>query len=66
MPEIARSSVPRRTREQLLADARQLAESWPAEHLTGDRIRKALRTSPVNARWLRETLRTERDPQHTA
>ncbi|MFE2239289.1 conjugal transfer protein [Streptomyces virginiae] len=61
VPEIARTSVPRRTREELLAEARQLTESWPAEHVTGDRIRKALRTSPVNARWLRETLRAERD-----
>ncbi|MFD7397294.1 conjugal transfer protein [Streptomyces virginiae] len=61
VPEIARTSVPRRTREELLAEARQLTESWPTEHVTGDRIRKALRTSPVNARWLRETLRAERD-----
>ncbi|MER6484344.1 conjugal transfer protein [Streptomyces virginiae] len=61
VPEIARTSVPRRTRDELLAEARQLTESWPAAHVTGDRIRKALRTSPVNARWLRETLRAERD-----
>ncbi|WP_078941682.1 MULTISPECIES: conjugal transfer protein [unclassified Streptomyces] len=61
VPEIARTSVPRRTRDELLAEARQLTESWPVEHVTGDRIRKALRTSPVNARWLRETLRAERD-----
>ncbi|MER7730771.1 conjugal transfer protein [Streptomyces erythrochromogenes] len=61
VPEIARTSVPRRTRDELLAEARQLTESWPAEHVTGDRIRKALRTSPANARWLRETLRAERD-----
>ncbi|MFF2787603.1 conjugal transfer protein [Streptomyces sp. NPDC058049] len=61
VPEIARTSVPRRTREELLGEARQLTESWPTEHLTGDRIRKALHTSPVNARWLRETLRAERD-----
>ncbi|WP_053704064.1 hypothetical protein [Streptomyces sp. WM6368] len=61
VPEIARTSVPRRTREELLAEARQLTESWPTEHVTGDRIRKALRTSPVHARWLRETLRAERD-----
>ncbi|WP_033226897.1 hypothetical protein [Streptomyces virginiae] len=61
VPEIARTSVPRRTREALLAEARQLTESWPAAHVTGGRIRKALHTSPVNARWLRETLRAERD-----
>ncbi|MFJ9933171.1 conjugal transfer protein [Streptomyces virginiae] len=61
VPEIARTSVPRRTREELLAEARQMTESWPTEHVTGDRIRKALRTSPVHARWLRETLRAERD-----
>ncbi|MEW1798660.1 conjugal transfer protein [Streptomyces virginiae] len=61
VPEIARTSVPRRSREELLAEARQMTESWPTEHVTGDRIRKALRTSPVHARWLRETLRAERD-----
>lgn len=61
VPEIARTRVPRRTREELVAEARQLTEAWPVEQLTGDRIRKHLRTSPANARWLRETLRTERD-----
>ncbi|MEU9230857.1 conjugal transfer protein [Streptomyces subrutilus] len=61
VPEIARTSVPRRSREELLAEARQLTEAWPIEHLTGDRIRRALRTSPANARWLRETLKVERE-----
>ncbi|MFI8262097.1 conjugal transfer protein [Streptomyces sp. NPDC085665] len=61
VPEIARTSVPRRTREELVAEARQLTEAWPLEQLTADRIRKHLHTSPTNARWLRETLRTERN-----
>ncbi|MER6782721.1 MULTISPECIES: conjugal transfer protein [unclassified Streptomyces] len=60
VPDAARSTPPRRTREQLLAEARQITEAWPVEQLTADRIRKAVRTSPANGRWLRETLRGER------
>ncbi|ROQ31941.1 hypothetical protein EDD98_0908 [Streptomyces sp. PanSC19] len=60
VPEAAKSPQPRRTREELLAEARRLTESWPVENLTADRIRRAVRTSPEKGRWLRETLRTER------
>ncbi|MEV8587717.1 conjugal transfer protein [Streptomyces sp. NPDC051180] len=60
VPEAAKSPQPRRTREQLLAEARGLTESWPLENLTADRIRRAVRTSPEKGRWLRETLRAER------
>ncbi|MEU5214725.1 conjugal transfer protein [Streptomyces sp. NPDC020807] len=60
VPAVARSAQPRRTRDELLADARQLTESWPVEQLTADGIRKALRTSPEKGRWLRDTLKTER------
>ncbi|MFG3347420.1 conjugal transfer protein [Streptomyces sp. NPDC048018] len=60
VPDVAKSTQPRRTKDELLAEARQLTESWPIEHLTADRIRKELRTSPVNGRWLRDTLKAER------
>ncbi|MEU7283367.1 conjugal transfer protein [Streptomyces sp. NPDC045431] len=60
VPEAAKSAQPRRTKDELLAEARQFTESWPVEHLTADRIRRALRTSPEKGRWLRETLRAER------
>ncbi|MFE1231700.1 DUF2637 domain-containing protein [Streptomyces sp. NPDC058745] len=60
VPEAARSTRPRRTPDELLAEARQITESWPVEQLTAEGIRKALRTSPDKARTLRETLRAER------
>ncbi|MFF3759777.1 conjugal transfer protein [Streptomyces sp. NPDC002185] len=60
VPEIARSPKPRRTKEQLLIEARQLTESWAVDQLTADGIRKALRTSPEKGRWLRDTLKNER------
>ncbi|MFC9731151.1 conjugal transfer protein [Streptomyces roseolus] len=60
VPDAAKTTQPRRTRDELLAEARQLTESWPVEHLTADRIRRSLRTSADKGRWLRETLRAER------
>ncbi|MFJ9807121.1 conjugal transfer protein [Streptomyces sp. NPDC101158] len=60
VPDVAKSTQPRRTKDELLAEARQFTEWWPIEHLTADRIRKELRTSPVNGRWLRDTLKAER------
>ncbi|WP_435057239.1 conjugal transfer protein [Streptomyces sp. bgisy060] len=60
VPAAARSVQPRRTKDELLAEARQFTESWPVEHLTADRLRRELRTSPVNGRWLRDTLKAER------
>ncbi|MFV2117055.1 hypothetical protein ACE14D_00790 [Streptomyces sp. Act-28] len=60
VPDAARSPRPTRTREELLAEARQLTESWSVQELTADRIRKAVRTSADKGRWLRETLRAER------
>ncbi|MFF8511246.1 conjugal transfer protein [Streptomyces sp. NPDC015492] len=60
VPQVARSVQPRRTKDELLAEARQLTESWPVEQLTADGIRKALRTSPEKGRWLRDTLKGER------
>ncbi|MFF1337915.1 DUF2637 domain-containing protein [Streptomyces sp. NPDC058290] len=60
VPESARSARPVRTPEGLLSEARSITEEWPVEDLTGERIRKALRTSPAKARVLRETLKGER------
>ncbi|WP_234338267.1 conjugal transfer protein [Streptomyces sp. NRRL F-5727] len=60
VPDVAKTPVPRRTRDELLAETRRLTESWPVENLTADRIRRAVRTSPEKGRWLRETLRAER------
>ncbi|MFB6897446.1 conjugal transfer protein [Streptomyces hydrogenans] len=60
VPDAAKTPVPRRTRDELLSEARQLTESWPVENLTADRIRQAVRTSAEKGRWLRETLRAER------
>ncbi|MEU8432321.1 DUF2637 domain-containing protein [Streptomyces sp. NPDC029216] len=60
VPDAARSTRPVRTPGELLAEARSITEAWPVEDLTGERIRKALRTSPAKARVLRETLKAER------
>ncbi|MCX5178363.1 DUF2637 domain-containing protein [Streptomyces virginiae] len=61
VPAAARSPRPIRTEVELLAEARSLTESWPIEKLTGEGIRKALRTSPAKARIVRETLKAERE-----
>ncbi|GHE65850.1 DUF2637 domain-containing protein [Streptomyces vinaceus] len=66
VPEVARSARPVRTPEELLAEARSITEAWSIEDLTGERIRKALRTSPAKARMLRETLKAERAANATA
>ncbi|WP_406051046.1 DUF2637 domain-containing protein [Streptomyces virginiae] len=60
VPVVARSARPVRTPEELLSEARSITQSWPVEELTGEAIRKALRTSPAKARVLRETLKAER------
>ncbi|MFE6079700.1 DUF2637 domain-containing protein [Streptomyces virginiae] len=61
VPAAARSTRPVRTDIELLAEARSLTESWPIEKLTGEGIRKALRTSPAKARVVREALKAERE-----
>ncbi|MFD9617822.1 DUF2637 domain-containing protein [Streptomyces virginiae] len=61
VPAAARSTRPTRTDIELLAEARSLTESWPVEKLTGEGIRKALRTSPAKARIVREALKAERE-----
>ncbi|MFD9886915.1 DUF2637 domain-containing protein [Streptomyces alboflavus] len=60
VPDVAKSTRPKRTPAQLLDEARTVTEDWPDTKLTAEGIRKAVRTSPANARTLRETLRAER------
>ncbi|MEU0830492.1 DUF2637 domain-containing protein [Streptomyces sp. NPDC005969] len=60
VPDVARSSRPVRTADELLAEARSATADWSLEELTAEGIRKAVRTSPAKARVLRETLRAER------
>ncbi|BBC37041.1 Conjugal transfer protein [Streptomyces graminofaciens] len=60
VPESARSPRPRRTAAQLLDEARTATADWPDAKVTAEGIRRALRTSPVNARTLRDTLLAER------
>lgn len=61
VPAVARSPRPTRTDVELLAEARSLTESWPVEKLTGEGIRKVLRTSAAKARVVREALKAERE-----
>lgn len=60
VPDAARSSRPVRTAEQLLIEARTATADWADKDLTAEGIRRVVRTSPVKARELRETLRAER------
>lgn len=61
VPDVARSSRPNRTADQLLTEARTATADWTDRELTAEGIRKAVRTSPAKARVLRETLRAERE-----
>ncbi|MET9253724.1 DUF2637 domain-containing protein [Streptomyces sp. NPDC003717] len=60
VPEVAKSPRPRRTPEALLSEARAATADWPDGRVTAEGIRRAVRTSPANARLLRDTLLTER------
>jgi hypothetical protein len=60
VPQSARTKVPARTAAELLAEARSATVDWPDTELTAERIRTAVRTSSVNARALRDTLKAER------
>ncbi|WP_042365983.1 DUF2637 domain-containing protein [Streptacidiphilus neutrinimicus] len=60
VPTAARTPRPTRTPVELLEEARQLTADWPESQLTGEGIRKALRTSAANGRMLRELLQRER------
>ncbi|MGW3935453.1 DUF2637 domain-containing protein [Streptomyces phaeochromogenes] len=61
LPEAARSRRPKRTADQLLAEARQVTAGWADAALTAEGIRRAVHTSPANARMLRDTLKAERN-----
>ncbi|WP_230195090.1 conjugal transfer protein [Streptomyces coriariae] len=63
VPPAARSPRPKRTPEQLLIEARKATAGWTDVQITAEGIRRALRTSPVNARMLRDTLLAERGQQ---
>ncbi|MFD5815185.1 conjugal transfer protein [Streptomyces sp. NPDC127038] len=60
VPDAARSPKPRRTPAQLLDETRTATADWSDGQITAEGIRKALRTSPANARMLRDTLIAER------
>ncbi|MEU2976617.1 DUF2637 domain-containing protein [Streptomyces hirsutus] len=60
VPAVAKSSRPKRTPEQLLAEARSVTAGWPDTKVTAEGIRRTVRTSPVNARTLRDTILAER------
>ncbi|MFI9245782.1 conjugal transfer protein [Streptomyces sp. NPDC053086] len=60
VPVAAKSARTRRTPDQLMAEARKATAGLPDAEVTGEGIRRALRTSPANARKLRDALLAER------
>ncbi|MBC2904129.1 DUF2637 domain-containing protein [Streptomyces cupreus] len=60
VPDAAKSPRPRRTEAELLAEARTATADWPDAKVTAEGIRRAVRTSPANARMLRDTILAER------
>ncbi|MDV7217909.1 conjugal transfer protein [Streptomyces prunicolor] len=60
VPVAAKSTRTRRTPEQLMAQARKATAGLTDAQVTGEGIRRALRTSPANARMLRDALLAER------
>ncbi|MFJ9415115.1 conjugal transfer protein [Streptomyces sp. NPDC101227] len=60
VPEAAKPTRPKRTAEQLLAEARKVTADWPDSKVTGEGIRRAIHTSPANARSLRDTILADR------
>ncbi|MEU0719327.1 conjugal transfer protein [Streptomyces lavendulocolor] len=60
LPAVAKSTRPKRTPAELLAEARAVTADWPNEKVTAEGIRRTVRTSPANARLLRDTLLAER------
>ncbi|MDJ0346265.1 DUF2637 domain-containing protein [Streptomyces sp. PH10-H1] len=61
VPSVARTPRLVRTADDLLSEARTATADWSDAALTGEAIRKAVRTSAANARALRDALRAERD-----
>ncbi|MEU8571068.1 conjugal transfer protein [Streptomyces pathocidini] len=66
LPDAARSPRPKRSPGQLLDEARSATADWPDGKVTAEGIRRAVRTSPANARKLRDTLLAERGTAATA
>jgi hypothetical protein len=60
VPDAAKSPRSKRTYEELLNEARAAVAGLPDAKVTAEGIRRAVRTSPVNARKLRDALRAER------
>jgi hypothetical protein len=60
VPAAAKTPRVRRSSEQLMNEARKLTADWPDAQITGEGLRRALRTSPANARTVRDALRAER------
>ncbi|MFF5254864.1 conjugal transfer protein [Streptomyces leeuwenhoekii] len=60
VPQAAKSARPKRTADELLDQARAVTAGWPDAKVTAEGIRRELRTSPANARMLRDTILAER------
>lgn len=60
VPDVARLPRPKRTADQLLAEARTATVDWPDSRITAEGIRREVHTSPANARMLRDTILAER------
>ncbi|MFF2537798.1 DUF2637 domain-containing protein [Streptomyces cyaneofuscatus] len=58
-----KAKQPKRTPEEILAEARGITTAWPDVALTADGIRAAVRVSQATARTLRDTLKAERAAQ---
>ncbi|MFF9249243.1 DUF2637 domain-containing protein [Streptomyces globisporus] len=58
-----KAKQPKRTPEEILAEAREVTTAWPDAALTADGIRTAVRVSQATARTLRNTLKAERAAQ---
>ncbi|MFH9988434.1 conjugal transfer protein [Streptomyces luteogriseus] len=60
VPDAAKTPRVRRSPEQLMSEARTLTADWSDTQITGEGLRRALRTSPANARMLRDALLADR------
>ncbi|MDX2827444.1 conjugal transfer protein, partial [Streptomyces ipomoeae] len=61
IPDVARPKRTRRTAAQLLDEARRVTGEWPDAKVTAEGIRRAVHTSPANARTLRDAILAERN-----
>ncbi|MFG3166478.1 conjugal transfer protein [Streptomyces sp. NPDC048200] len=60
VPQVARSPRPKRTPDQLLAEARSVTAGWTDTQISAEGIRREVHTSPANARMLRDTILADR------